>query len=378
MNLSRIKALVIKEFFQIRRDKRTLGIILFVPAFLLVMYGYAINLDIKNMSLGIYDLDKTPTSQRLIEALFEGGYSSHFTLKHWITHPHEIDTLLLTEQAEAVLVIPPSFQQRLLRQEPASVQLIIDGVNASRAATAIGFLENALIQFGTQFSLRQQPQLKQIFLPIDYRTRIWYNPELKSNQFLIPGLIALILMVITVVVTSTSIVREQERGSMEQLIVSPLHAGELIVGKLIPYALISLLATALILLASAVLFDISVKGSYLWLFITVIIFLFGALGTGLLISTLVRTQEVAFMLATTSTLMPTFVLSGFVFPISNMPMPVQLLTYFIPARYFLVALRHLMLKGSPWIAFWPDLALLSLYALFTLTLGTIRLKKLID
>jgi len=265
-----------------------------------------------------------------------------------IAHPHEIDTLLLTEQAEAVLVIPSSFQQRLLRQEPASVQLIIDGVNASRAATAIGFLENALIQ------------------------------ELKSNQFLIPGLIALILMVITVVVTSTSIVREQERGSMEQLIVSPLHAGELIVGKLIPYALISLLATALILIASAVLFDIRVKGSYLWLFITVIIFLSGALGTGLLISTLVRTQEVAFMLATTSTLMPTFVLSGFVFPISNMPLPVQLLTYFIPARYFLVALRHLMLKGSPWIAFWPDLALLSLYALFTLTLGTIRLKKLID
>ncbi len=371
MNFIRIAALVAKEFHQIQRDWRTLGIIIFVPAFLLVMYGYAIDLDVKNMPVAVYDQDMSLESRALLDRLFEGGTSSFFRNIGQITHPGQIDSLLLSERAQAVLVIPVGFSERLARQEEVAVQLIVDGVNASRAATAIGYLENIIQSFGLDQVKQRLP------LPIDFRVRVWYNPELKSNRFLIPGLIALILMVVTVIVTSLSIVRERELGSMEQLMVSPLRPGELILGKLIPYALISLLSTAFILLASALLFGITVRGSMGWLFITVLLFLVGALGTGLFISTLVASQEVAFMISSVSSMLPTFILSGFVFPISNMPVPIQVLTYFVPARYFLVALRDLLLKGAGIAAFWPDILMLTGYALLMLSVGTLRLRKIL-
>ncbi len=371
MSPARIAALVDKEFHQIMRDWRTLGIIIFVPAFLLVMYGYAIDLDVKNMPVAVYDQDGSVQSRALMDRLFEGGTSPFFHFIGQIDRPEQIDSLLLSERAQAVLVIPPDFSRRLLRQEDVSVQLIVDGVNASRAATAMGYLENIIQSYGLE-----QVRLR-VPLPVDFRVRVWYNPELKSNRFLIPGLIALILMVVTVIVTSLSIVRERELGSMEQLMVSPLRPGELILGKLIPYAVISLLSTIFILGASAVLFGVTVRGSMGWLFLTVLLFLIGALGTGLLISTAAASQEVAFMISSVSSMLPTFILSGFVFPISNMPVPIQIVTYFVPARYFLVALRDLLLKGAGIEAFWQDLLMLAGYAFLMLSVGTLRLRKML-
>jgi ABC-2 type transport system permease protein len=215
-------------------------------------------------------------------------------------------------------------------------------------------------------------------MPIDYQPRVWYNPELKSAKFLVPGLIAFILMVTAVISTALAVVREREMGTIEQLMVSPVKPLQLILGKTIPYTVISLAATVMILVLGYILFDVSIKGSVLLLALVTIIFLVGALGMGLLISTIAETQQVAFMIAVITTMLPTFILSGFVFPIRNMPWFIQMVTYLIPARYFLVALRAIVLKGVGLGAFWEQLVFMGLFAAAVLAVSSARLKKIIS
>jgi len=214
-----------------------------------------------------------------------------------------------------------------------------------------------------------------ITLPIDFRPRVWYNPELKSTRFLIPGLIGFILLIITVITTSLSIVREKERNTIEQIIVSPISPFELIAGKTLPYIFISLIASILVMLASYILFGIYIKGSYILLFIITLIFLTGTLGMGILISTIAETQQVAFLLSVLSTLLPAFLLSGFVFPIRNMPVAIQVITYVLPVRYYLVVLRNIILKGSGLYAYWDQVLFLIGFAALMLGVSSIRLAK---
>jgi ABC-2 type transport system permease protein len=364
----RIRSVVVKEFRQILRDPRTLGVLLVVPAFLLVMYGYALDLDVTNIRVAVYDADKTAQSRELIDRMFLGGRSEYFRLEAQTGSADEVERMLLSEQARVGLVIPAGFGADRLRGAPTAVQVLIDGVNASEAATAAGLVEAYIRQHGAP--------ARTTMGGIDYRPRTWYNPELRSAFFLIPGLIAFILMVITVVATSLSIVREREHGSMEQLIASPLHPFELVAGKLIPYGLVSAVSVVLIVLASVVMFEMPVRGSLWMLAFASGLFVIGALGLGLLISTVSRTQETAFMLAVMSTMLPTFILSGFVFPISNMPMVVQAITYAVPARYFLEVLRDVMLKGAPVSVYWDQLVFLAVFAAVVLGAGTLRLRRI--
>jgi len=356
------------------RDKRSLGVLLLIPAFMLIMFGYALNFDVKHTSLAIYDEDKSQMSRDFVENFL---HSEYFDLKYYLNSAREIDELMGEESVRVAVVVPQDFSERLLAGREAIVQVIVDGANSNAAVTAIGYV-NAIVQnYSTKTLTNALMRIGQsgLSMPIDYRPRVWYNPELRSAKFLVPGLIVFILMITTVISTSLSVVREKERGTMEQIIVSPIKPVELILGKTIPYIFISLIATVVILLVSYFLFDVVIKGSYLLLFIVTLIFLTGGLGLGLLISSIAETQQLAFMLAVIVTALPTFILSGFVFPIRNMPVVIQAITYLIPARYFLVVLRSIILKGVGLSAFWDQVLFLIAFAALAITASSVRMRK---
>jgi ABC-2 type transport system permease protein len=371
--MHRIRTLIRKEFRQVVRDRRSLGVLLFTPLFLLMMFGYAIDLDVRHISLAVVDENPTPESRRLIARIRQ---AEQFDLQVLSAGSTEIDRLMDTGRIKAALVIPENFSYRLLRGETAVVQVILDGADSTGAATALGYLQAlaahanlALRSSGRAAgSANAEPLL-------DYRPRIWFNPELSSPRFLVPGLIAFILVITAVVSTALSVVREKERGTMEQLIVSPLSALELFIGKTVPYLLISLAAAAGILAASRFLFAITVAGSLPLLLLMTLVFIFACLSLGILISTAAESQQVAFMLGVIITILPTFILSGFVFPIRNMPPLIRALTYLLPARYYLSALRGIMLRGVGLAACWPQLAGLAAFTVLTLTLSVFRLKR---
>ncbi len=369
-----ILPIVRKEFRQIIRDKRILGVLLFFPALMLFAFGYALNFDVKNTRMAVYDEDRSSASRDFIQQFFTSEY---FVKVQTLSSKAEINDLLDGEQVRVVLVVPSSFSKDIQRGKTASVQVIVDGANSNAAATVLGYI-NAMIQ---QYSLKIMAESfmriggQQITLPVDFQPRVWYNPELKSVKFLVPGLIAFILMVTTVLSTALAVVRERELGTMEQIMVSPIKPIELILGKTIPYIIISLIATVVILFFGYVLFDVSIKGSIFLLSIMTTLFLVGGLGVGMLISTLVETQQLAFMIAVILSMLPTFILSGFVFPIRNMPAIIQGVTYLIPARYFLVALRAIILKGAGVSAFWDQAIFLTIYAVVMIGVSSLRMRK---
>lgn len=371
---NRIIAIARKEFRQVGRDRRSLGILIFIPAFMLLMFGYAVNFDVKDIGLAVYDEDMSSHSRQLIDKFVHSGY---FDLKYHLQSAAEIDRLLDRELVRVAIVIPHDFSESILTGSGAPVQVLIDGANASAAATVMGYVNTIIQDYTIEL-------LSDVFLtgveagftyPVDYHPRVWYNPELRSPVFLIPGLIAFILMVTSTVATSLSIVRETELGTMEQIAVSSVHPAELIIGKIFPYIFTSILSTVLILIGGYLLFGVGVAGSFLMLSILVLLFLIVALVWGVIISTTSKTQQVAFMKALTTTMLPTFVLSGFVFPIHNMPVIIQAVTYLVPARYFLEALRAIMIKGVGFTAYWEQIAALVIFGTFLVLASTMHMKK---
>ncbi|MCP4634828.1 MAG: ABC transporter permease [candidate division Zixibacteria bacterium] len=369
-----ITPVVKKEFRQIVRDKRTLGVLLFIPAFMLIMFGYALTFDIRHIPLAVYDEDRNADSRDFINNFVNTEY---FDLKFYIESTKEIDALMGDEQIRAAIVIPSGFANNIKTGNEAVVQIIVDGANSNSATTTIGYM-GAFTQAYSQKILLQafkKTGLKKTTIPIDFRPRIWFNPELKSAKFLIPGLIGFILMVTAVISTALSVVREKEKGTMEQLTVAPIKPYELIIGKMIPYIIISLVATIVILITGNILFDVVVRGSYALLFFVTLVFLTGCLGLGLLISTVAKTQQVAFMIATMATMLPTFILSGFVFPIRNMPLIIQGITWLVPARYYLVSLRCIILKGTGLSSFWDQMVYLTIFSVITVGISSFRMRK---
>jgi ABC-2 type transport system permease protein len=389
----RIFSIVKKEFRQLSRDKRTLMGLVLVPIFMLIMFGYAISLDVKNIKLAVYDEDLSSTSRRFLEAFINSGY---FQQTVTLSHPDEVNNGLAAEDYHAAFLIPRNFGAKIAGGRAAVFQVLVDGSNASMASTIIGYVNVVTGSFSGNIYARvfarpglsqltdpvtreeQSGPVAQTFLPlspVETRYRIWFNPELKSAQFLVPGLMALIMVITAVLSTSMSIVREKEHGSMEQLLVSPVSSLELVLGKTIPYFLFTLTASVSILVASYFFFGITVKGSYLLLAFATFLFLFGSLGMGILISTVADSQQVAFMIASLTTMLPTYILSGFVFPIRNMPWLLQVVSHIIPARYFIVILRSIILRGAGWNAIAADMLGLTIFAFFTLSVGIIRLRR---
>jgi len=371
----KLKPVIKKEFRQISRDRRILAVLLFVPTFLLIMFGYALNFDVKHISLAIYDEDRTSDSRNLIEQFI---HSEYFELNYYLNNQKEVDKLLDNEKVKLAIIIPNNFSKKLQRGESAEIQIIIDGANANTASIISGYV-NSIVQ---NYSLKiiseifQHSKILHLNLPLEPRPRLWYNPELVSAKFLVPGLIAFILMITTVISTSLSIVREKERGTIEQIIVSPVQPIQLIIGKTLPYMLLALVSAYLILMVGYLLFDIEVKGSQFLLFLVTLIYLLAGLGMGIFISTVSDSQQVAFQISALLTILPTFILSGFVFPIRNMPLFIQMVTYIIPARYFLVAIRGIILKGSGLGAFWKEIVFLVIFNILIFGLSWLRMRKI--
>jgi len=365
-----MKALAVyrKELRQILRDRRTLLILVFIPAFFLLLYGYALNFDIRHIKLAVEDRDGTPESRSVVSAFVNSGY---FDLVATVHSPAEAERLLDLGAARAVLVMPEGFGRDVSSDRTGPVQVIIDGDNANTATTVLGYAGSILRTVGADL----MPSAARLAPPLAVEPRIWYNPELRSTLFLVPGLIAYIAMITAVASTALSIVREKEYGTIEQVRMAPVDTLSFVIGKTLPYFLISLSSAALIILASMVLFGLPMRGNWLALLLAMSLFLIGALGTGLLISTVAESQQVAFQMALLISLLPTIMLSGFIFPISSMPGALQVITYAVPARYFLIALRGIVLKGSVLgHLVWPLLAL-SLYALAMLGLASLRLAR---
>src|SRR5687768_10411985 len=359
-----------KEFRQIARDRRSLMVLLFVPAFFLLLYGYALSFDVQNIQLAVQDNDRSAASRDLVNAFVTSGY---FRQVADVSSSREYEDLIDRGEARIALVIPAGFEGDLMSGERVPVQVIINGDNSNTATTVLGYALTILQTASSQYQARTSTRAGRV--PLTVESRVWYNPQLRSALFLIPGLIAYIGMISSVVSTSLSVVREKERGTMEQVRMAPLSTGSYIIGKTLPYFVISLCSSVFIVLASMVLFGLPMNGSWALLVLALSLYLAGALGLGLMISTLADSQQVAFQLAVLASFLPTMMLSGFVFPIASMPAPIQAITFIVPARYFIIALRAIVLKGAELSTYWTQLAALAVYAALMLTLASKRLAR---
>jgi len=371
--MGKILAVGTKEMRQILRDRRTLLILLFIPAFFLLLYGYALSFDIRNVSLAVQDRDRSTQSRALVSAFVNSGY---FALVGYEDADDELSRLVDEGKARAILSIPAGFERDLALKRPVTVQVVLDGDNANTASTVAGYARLLIGEFGSaQLSSVLSTPGSRLPTPVVVEPRIWYNPQLRSALFLVPGLIAYISMITAVVSTALSVVREKERGTMEQVRMAPVGPVSYILGKTLPYLAISFTSALLIVLAAMVLFDMPMRGSWALLMLSLALFLIGAQAQGLLISTIANTQQVAFQIALLSSMLPTMILSGFIFPIASMPAFVQGVTHIVPARYFLVSLRAIVLKGADITAFWQELVALAIFATVAMGLASLRLRR---
>jgi ABC-2 type transport system permease protein len=371
--MKRTWAVARKELRQVVRDPLSLILLIGLPAFMLVLYGYALNFDVRHIALAVQDRDRSVTSRDLIAAFVN---STYFDLAAAPAPGEDLEALVERRRAKAVLVIPEGFGADLGAGRAAAVQLLLDGADANTATTILGYARGLVAEANTR-QLRGRLARQGIALEpgIVYAPRVFYNPELQSTQFLVPGLIGFLLMLTAVLSTALSVVREKERGTMEQLRVAPLRTYELILGKTLPYLVIAYLATVIILVAARVLFDVRVQGPYLALFLATLVYLFGALGLGLLISTIADTQAFAFQVGLITSMLPAMLLSGFIFQIRAMPPFLQAITYLVPARYYLVILRGVILKGAGLGPYWDQLLALLVFGLVVVTLASLRLLR---
>jgi ABC-2 type transport system permease protein len=373
---SRLASLIRKEFIQIIRDPRTLALTFVYPIMMLLLLGYAATNDVRNIPLAVFDQDKSATSRELLDAYKAADY---FVLTYEAGSLDEIQYLIDSNAARAAIIIPPDYAEKIISKEPAEIGFIIDGSDptlagtALSAATMIGQTKGAEI-IGQRMVVSGKSGTSNI---IDIRTQVWYNPEMISAYFMIPGLIGMILQFLTTLLTASSIVREKEQGTIEQLIVTPLKPWELVVGKITPYIIISFVDTIEILVAGMLLIDVPINGDVTLLLLLSALFLVTTLGIGLLISTIANTQQEA-MLITMFTLMPSIFLSGFFFPLAAMPSILQWISYVVPLRYFLVISRGIVLKGVGIEAIYTEVIALTIFAVVVMSAASKRFRKHLD
>lgn len=369
----KILAITKKEFKQLKRDKRMLFIVFFFPVVLLAIFGYAINFDVKHIKIAVYDQDKSEYTREYINGLISSEY---FELVTYIDSDAEIKKLLDEKIVQAVVVFPNDLSKKLNDKEDVKVQYLVDGVEGNTANVIVNYVNAATINYSLKLTKEYLAVTgKQSYIPINLEPRFWFNPELESTKFLIPGLMGMILIITAVVSVSLSIVREKERGTIEQINVSPLSSFELIIGKTAPHIVISFLNAAIVLLAGYVLFGVVIKGSILLLLLSTFIFLFAVLGLGIFISSVADSQQVAFQAANITALLPSLILSGFIFPIESMPTIIQWVTNITPAKFYVVTLRAILLRGVGLSAFWEQLIYMMIFGIIFIVLATVVDRK---
>ena len=366
MKFIRIKAIAKKEMLQIVRDPLSLAMGFLMPVLLLFIFGYAISLDVDNIRTIVHDLDRSSLSRQLIADLTASGY---FKVVRYAEHQREIGDSLDSGAARVGLTVPVDFSRDIRAGRTARLQVIADGSDSNTATIALGYIAALSEIYAQRIS---GVSLKPL---IETRSRVWYNPELKSRNFIVPGLIAVIMMVIAALLTSLCIAREWERGTMEQLIATPVTTPELILGKMAPYFLIGFIDMALSITMATMLFEVPFKGSLVLLGVISSVFLFGGLSFGIIISILTKSQLVSSQISVVATYLPAFLLSGFMFSISNMEKPLQVLTRIVPARYFVAVLKGLFLKGSTVRFLIVDAVFLLIFAIVTFTVANRKFVK---
>ena len=374
MKPRRVWAVARKEFLHVLRDPRSLGMAVAIPILMLVLFGYALTLDVDRVPLVVWDQSGSPASRRLVSR-FDG--SRYFSRVGDVDNYRDLERAIDTRRALVALVIPTDFAQRMEAGRDAPVQLILDGSDSNTATIALGYAEALVEGFSQEVVLEHVRRLGASLPPgpLDVRLRVWFNEELESKNYIIPGLIAVIMMVIAALLTSLTVAREWERGTMEQLISTPVKGPELILGKLAPYFTIAMFDVLLAVLMGEFVFRVPLRGDVALLFAMGAVFLVGALSMGILISTVMKNQLLASQVAMVATFLPAFLLSGFMFAIANMPLPIRWITYLIPARYFVALLKGIYLKGVGLEVLAGQAALLGAFSVVMVLLAIARFKK---
>jgi len=375
--MRRVRFLVWKELIELRQDPRLFGIVVLAPILQLFLLGYAATTDVRNVPLVVADADRSSGSRELIDRF---DASPSFTVVGIVTGVDEVDPYLERQIAWIALEIPPGYGAAIGAGRPQTVQLLADGSDANSAGVSLGYAGNLIATYAQELAGRQLAAAGAAVGTggegsITPEVRVWFNPRLESRDFMIPGVIALLLLVVTTNLSSMGIVREKELGTLEQLNVTPLRRWELIVGKLLPYGLVGIVDVVLVVTVALAWFEVPMRGSLVLLFALALIYLMSTLGLGLFVSTVSSTQQQAMMTTTFFFLMPMVLLSGFVFPIENMPDPIQKVTYLLPLRYFLVILRSIFLKGVGLETLWPQVLALTAWGLGILALAIARSSK---
>ena len=375
--MRRVLTLARKEALHIRRDPRSLFLAIGLPIILVLIFSYAINYDIRHAPIGVLDQDKSVLSRELISRTRSNDY---FDLRVLLDDYAQADGLLKTGAVRLVIVIPADFAKAVDRGADSAVQLLVDGANNNTALITLGYVSGLMQKFIADIfaeRLAGRGGLQSSSVPmVEPRTRVWYNPELKTTNFIVPGLFAVVMMVMTAMLTSLTVAREWENGTMEQLISSPVRGSEIIIGKLIPYFGLGMVQVLLIVLTGTLVFRVPLRGNLFSLFTVCAIFLLCGLGIGLLVSIVTKNQQLAYTVAILTTMLPAFLLSGFISPIASMPKIIQIVTYVVPARYFLTALRGIFLKGYGFGQLWTEIAILTAFAalVFIAALRRLRLR----
>lgn len=374
---SRLFSLIRKEFIQILRDPRTLALVIMMPVMQLLLLGYAATNDVRNVPLAVFDQDRSSASRRLLDAYRAADY---FRIAFDVNSEKELRTLIDNGQARVGMIIPPDYSEQIAGNGSAQVAFVLDGSDPTVGATALSAASLIGQQQATEIQLVRLAQAGGggvISLPIEIRTQVWYNPDLVSAYFMVPGVIGMILYSITAILTANAIVRERERGTIEQLIVTPIRSWELVVGKLTPYVLLALFNTLEVLALGSLLFGVPIRGSLLMIILISGLFVVTGLGIGLFVSAIANTQQEA-MLTVFMTLLPSIFLSGFFFPLQAMPEVLQWVSYGIPLRYYLVVVRSLLIKGVGFSAIRTDVLALALFGVAIMTLAALRFRKRLD
>jgi ABC-2 type transport system permease protein len=368
--LRRLFSLIRKEFIHVVRDPRTLAIMIVMPILMLILLGYAATTDIESLRTAVYDADKTPQSRDLIEAYQASNY---FDIVQYVEREDDLRYLIDHNDVRSALIIPAGYGRDMAAHKRTDVAFLVDGSDPSVARTVFA----ASQQVGQAISMRILEKQLDLIGPlpgVEVRPRVWYNPNLESSHFMIPGTIVLILFLFTTLFTATSIVRERELGTIEQLIVTPIRPIELVVAKVFPYILVAFFVIIEVLTLGVLIFDVPIKGSISLLLGLCSLFLVTALGIGIFISSIAKTQVEAFLM-TFATIMPTVFLSGFVFPLEAMPWPLQLLSNIIPAKYGLIIVRSIILKGVGLEILVDQVVAILIFAAVIVTLASTRFKK---
>lgn len=367
-----IRNLIVKEFIQIRRDRRMLPIIFIVPILQIIILGYAATLDIKNIGLLVCDLDRTSQSREFVNQFLNSGY---FTVVDYVESPNEIDRYLDRSEVTLAIILPRDFSKNILSGRQSEIGLHADGADANTANISLSYATQIITKYSRNILIKKIGDPQTRAPRVSTAPRVWFNPDLRSANFMIPGVIALVLLIITMTLTSVAIVREKEIGTLEQLLVTPMKPYQFIVGKITPFVIIGFIDIALVLNVAVLWFDIPIKGSVVLLFALSALFIMTTLGLGIFISTVAKSQQQAMVIAQFFVFFPFIFLSGFTFPIENMPWIIQQVTYLIPLRYFLEIIRGIILKGAGLDILWQQVLALVTFGVTILTISIIRFRK---